>query len=486
VVTKKQISEMVYELTLDEQIKQLVEWDPSINPFYLQKENRMSQLGWDINDEPSQEPYVCSEAARRILKLTEAPPVPKKKRTYASYLAKLRQQPKKPRNTKPKRGKQAEEQPKEPAPPIPAWALKNPPPPQPTPPEPKPTTRKKKAATGKPPAAATTMARAKTVTTATTTSNSKPPPRPPSPITTPGCDSPGSTSSQVASMSPIKPSVAPAKRVARKPLAAKLPLGSCKKGSKTKPPGAKKPRKQRAKKPPKYEYEPLEDRRVYRPPGYDPNAGKPYGGSFHCVWCNLKPCITIKHNDEVEEHLKFLREMSSTQVGLDDDDRLGAMRMLVMHRCSALGEPYRSNSMIEPPGCIVDFVNRAAAPFPMWDSDDDDDSIFDDFPYSVMRDRQPGDPPSKYLLENYTRKQIESRSWVQLEEKRMQPESWQKQKDGAMDLITQDDINENDLFSQYLPFRARPNRVSFDSQRGVDGASDSEEEFHWAMTQEPA
>jgi hypothetical protein len=101
-----------------------------------------------------------------------------------------------------------------------------------------------------------------------------------------------------------------------------------------------------------------------------------------------------------------------------------------------------------------------------------------------MRDRQPGDPPSKYLLENYTRKQIESRSWVQLEEKRMQPESRQKQVDGAMDLITQDDMNENDLFSQYLPFRARPNRVSFDSQRGVDGASDSEEEFHWAMTQE--
>jgi hypothetical protein len=38
------------------------------------------------------------------------------------------------------------------------------------------------------------------------------------------------------------------------------------------------------------------------------------------------------------------------------------------------------------------------------DSDDDTDSILDDFPYSLLRDRQVGDPPTSVLLDMYHKK----------------------------------------------------------------------------------
>jgi hypothetical protein len=81
----------------------------------------------------------------------------------------------------------------------------------------------------------------------------------------------------------------------------------------------------------------------------------------------------------------------------------GAAKILETHRCIAFGIPYDDEK--KPPHCITEFADRASHLDPEGDSEDDDDSMVEGFPYSLMRDRQPGDPPMRDLLQMYHRKQ---------------------------------------------------------------------------------
>ncbi|MGL5719589.1 MAG: hypothetical protein ACRCYP_02160 [Alphaproteobacteria bacterium] len=57
----------------------------------------LAHFGWDANDEPSQEPYVCSEESRKIVDMANnlhqslhGPPKKRRGNSYGSYLAKQR------------------------------------------------------------------------------------------------------------------------------------------------------------------------------------------------------------------------------------------------------------------------------------------------------------------------------------------------------------------------------------------------------------
>lgn len=150
------------------------------------------------------------------------------------------------------------------------------------------------------------------------------------------------------------------------------------------------------------EFEIVENRWVYRPPGYCSDSVR----DWHCSECHLKPCITTKHYDEVVDNIATMKIMRCGTCEPDTDER-DAIEILERHRCKVFNIHYVAN--IRPPDCILRFSKRIANinPEGLMEESSDDDSIFDDFPYRIMRDRQPGDPPTSELLAAFFKKHPE-------------------------------------------------------------------------------
>lgn len=301
------------------------EWDIT----YWTRGTIHDNAGWDHNDEPSQEPYVCSEEARRMVEkaneldlLYQPPPRPKKRSsTYGSYLARKRIAARKKKGPAPTKKHK-----KKKAPPIPAAF----------------------------------------------TSKKKPPAAP--------------EVTDVVAKKPPPP-------VARKTRTKKPQLSKV-----NKKPGMS--RKNEAGYPMKQcEYEYAESCFVYRPPGYADGLDRP----CHCAECHLKPCITSKHYNEAVEWVALCNILDVNNKD-NAEHEADIVRFMEKHRCKTLNISYDADR--QPPPCIVAFAKHIVNFDPEGESeDDDDDSILDDFPYSLLRDRQPGDPPTKVLLEMYHNKQ---------------------------------------------------------------------------------
>ena len=156
------------------------------------------------------------------------------------------------------------------------------------------------------------------------------------------------------------------------------------------------------------QFEITEERFVYRPPGYLDGCVPPRAGSFHvhCCDCHLMPCITTKYHEEVTEWISMAKilEFNNNDLDLHAAD---AVKILETHRCKVFGAPYDVDK--QPPPCITDYASHMAHLDPEGDSEDEDDSVLDDFPYSLMRDRQVGDPPLRDLLQMYHSKQAPPR-----------------------------------------------------------------------------
>jgi hypothetical protein len=290
-------------------------------------------MGWDANDEPDQESYICSEESRRLVEMTRAPtPPPKKTRSnsYASGLARKRNKPptqKKPPPPKKRRNKNTpwtlakkRNPPKKPASKKPkAKKLATPPPKEKRPaPKAKKSTYPKKPRTKKPPQAAK------------------------------------------------KPSVA--KKQASIPATSQegYPMKLC-------------------------EYENSEDCFVYRPPGYCTDPVR----EWHCCTCHLKPCISTKYYGEVVDSIATAKIMRCG-TSLPDLDELEAIKILEKHRCNALNIEY-NNKTVPPPCVVSFAKRAAKIKPGIFDDDDTDDDSILNYPYNLMRDRQLGDPPMSEL-----------------------------------------------------------------------------------------
>ena len=94
-------------------------------------------------------------------------------------------------------------------------------------------------------------------------------------------------------------------------------------------------------------YEPLEQRFVYRPPGYGVN--NPEGK--HCCSCHLKPCVAEEYCDETNDFFFNL------QIAERKPDLVAQEKTLVfLHRkyCKAIKRRYLKK--LKPPQCVADSV----------------------------------------------------------------------------------------------------------------------------------
>jgi hypothetical protein len=313
---------------------------------------------WDHNDEPDDEPYVCSEEARRMVQMADEldlmyEPAPVKKRaSYGSYLARKRNQkqlpPKPKKKPAPKRKKKK--------PPIPScFAPKKKDPPVVLVAEkPHPLVEKKSRRKNQ-----LSMVKKKR----------------------------GMRKDPPVVLVAQKPSPVAKKKSRRKN---QLSMVMKKHGMPTK--------NEEGYSMKQCEYEYAESRFVYRPPGYSNGLDQQ---GHHCTECHLKPCITTKHHEEASE---WISTSNILEVHPNDRPLLEAEVAEIMerHRCKALNLRYVADR--EPPQCILSFAKHSVNFDPDEDSDDDTDSILDDFPYSLLRDRQVGDPPTSVLLDMYHKK----------------------------------------------------------------------------------
>jgi hypothetical protein len=120
-----------------------------------------------------------------------------------------------------------------------------------------------------------------------------------------------------------------------------------------------------------------------------------------------------------------------------------------------------------PPACILRSSHRIAnvdTQRLMQDSSDED-SILDDHPYNIMRNRQPGDPPLRDLLAAYFKKHPEKLNNPNL------PQCSSRMDFDPEDLLTQDDRR----------IRPAPARVSLEFPSIISSKEQPEdaEEFEW-------
>lgn len=94
-------------------------------------------------------------------------------------------------------------------------------------------------------------------------------------------------------------------------------------------------------------WEPLEQRHVYRPPGYGVNST----GGKHCCDCHLKPCVVKEYGEETDEFFFDL------QINERKPDLVAQEKTLVfLHRkyCKAIKKRYLKK--LKPPKCVAESV----------------------------------------------------------------------------------------------------------------------------------
>lgn len=101
------------------------------------------------------------------------------------------------------------------------------------------------------------------------------------------------------------------------------------------------------------EYEPMERRHVYRPPGYGENKhNRWFHDGTHCSTCHLKPCITFEYFKEADEFFfdQNIGKEQSVAVCV-----AGTTNFLQKLYCKTMKRRYLKKEI--PPSCIRDRVD---------------------------------------------------------------------------------------------------------------------------------
>lgn len=217
------------------------------------------------------------------------------------------------------------------------------------------------------------------------------------------------------------------------------------------------------------EYEPMERRHVYRPPGYGENKhNRWFHEGAHCSTCHLKPCITFEYFQETDEFFFDQNIAKEKSVAVCVADTTWFLQKLY---CKTMNRRYLKKEI--PPSCIRERVdslrnyadedgeddvesrlsidtqaiyefctkerwNNKKIPLHIYyknqrfkddeekrlaseklgssegdsqsDSDEDSDDDDDDFPLSVLRDHQLGDPPVEEKIAHYRTKKAQQKA----------------------------------------------------------------------------
>ena len=152
------------------------------------------------------------------------------------------------------------------------------------------------------------------------------------------------------------------------------------------------------------EYEPLEDKLVYRPRGYI-DICRCVLRKVHCVDCHLKPCIIRTFGDETRE---IARDMN--REGKSLSQILSSSRLFLCRKICKLFK-VRYTKKYVPPSCVMEFLRDIDWVYRDDSSDDESSGSEAEFelgngkvvPFSIVHNRQEGDPPLDMLADNHMR-----------------------------------------------------------------------------------
>lgn len=111
-------------------------------------------------------------------------------------------------------------------------------------------------------------------------------------------------------------------------------------------------------------YEPLEERFVYRPPGYGVGGRQT---PRHCCSCHLKPCVVDEYRSETNECF-FDLQITKKTPGWQAQEKTSVF----LHKkyCKAIKRRYLKK--LKPPQCIVDRIEGYKEFFSQYDNNDSD------------------------------------------------------------------------------------------------------------------
>ena len=169
------------------------------------------------------------------------------------------------------------------------------------------------------------------------------------------------------------------------------------------------------------EFEPVEGKHVYRPPGYAANYPYP---KLHCEHCHLKPCLVSLHFDESREKRKELWDEEKTGSYILSETRM----FFSKEWCKLFHVRYSKG--FKPPSCVVELLEHVQRTFceeirsdgDSLDSDSETELHFDNIgvlPKGTARDWQDGDPPAQLLANSY---QLRAKSMGKIDEEKTNEE----------------------------------------------------------------
>ena len=152
------------------------------------------------------------------------------------------------------------------------------------------------------------------------------------------------------------------------------------------------------------EFEPLENKMVYRPKGYSEISRCPLR-KHHCIDCHLKPCIVETFDDDSRKMCAQWHREGKTPNQIMSQTRLFFSRK----HCRLFKMRYTKNYI--PPACVQEKLGDVR--YVYFDDPSDDESSGserefefengDKVPFGCVRDREVGDPPMEMIVESYKR-----------------------------------------------------------------------------------